>query len=217
MTDLLWDGPEGAPLLVLAHGAGAAMDSAWMNDACTLLGERGVRTARFEFAYMAGRRVGIRKPPPRGDSLVGEYRDAVVAVIEASGRAPVIGGKSMGGRVASMVADGLYAEGDIRGLVCLGYPFHPMGKPEQLRTAHLAELATPTLICQGERDTLGMRDEVAEYTLSPAIRIEWLPDGDHDLRPRKAVSGFTYRQNLEAMADAVSAFVLGSPPLPRVE
>ena len=102
----------------------------------------------------------------------------------------------MGGRVASMVADELHAAGQVAGLLCLGYPFHPPGRPEQLRTAHLERLATPALICQGTRDPFGTREEVAGYALSPAIEILWLEDGDHDLRPRKAVSGFTAAEHL---------------------
>ena len=130
----------------------------------------------------------------------------VVEIVAETDAIPVIGGKSFGGRVASMIADEQHAAGAVRGLVCLGYPFHPMGKPEQLRTAHLAELATPTLICQGERDIMGSRAEVKGYALSPAIRIAWAPDGDHDLKPRKA-SGHSFAENLAAAAEATAAAV----------
>lgn len=206
MVELLWDSPDPyTATLVLGHGAGAAMDSAGMNDAARVIASRGIRVARFEFAYMAGRREGVRKPPPRADTLLGEYRDVVA---QAAVDGPVfIGGRSMGGRVASMVADELHAAGTVLGLVCLGYPFHPPGKPEQLRTAHLEHLATPALIVQGTRDEFGTRDEVSGYDLSPSIELVWLEDGDHGLRPRKAVSGFTYAQHLESMADAVAGFV----------
>ncbi len=202
--DLLWN-RTATPIatLVLAHGAGGAMDSPWMTTMAGLLADRGIQVARFEFAYMAGRRLGVRKPPPRGDSLVGEFRDAVAAVSE---RPLLIGGKSMGGRVASLVADELHSAGDVAGLVCLGYPFHPLGKPEQLRTAHLASLHTPTLICQGTRDAFGTREEVESYGLSNAIELAWLEDGDHDLRPRKGVSGFTHAQHLATTADSIAAF-----------
>ena len=206
MVELLWDSPDPyTATLVLGHGAGAAMDSAGMNDAARVIASRGIRVARFEFAYMAGRREGVRKPPPRADTLLGEYRDVVA---QAAVDGPVfIGGRSMGGRVASMVADELHEAGTVLGLVCLGYPFHPPGKPEQLRTAHLEHLATPALIVQGTRDEFGTRDEVSGYALSPSIDLVWLEDGDHGLRPRKAVSGFTYAQHLESMADAVAGFV----------
>lgn len=206
--ELLESGPPDAlGTLVLAHGAGAPMDSAWLGDFAGLLAERGIRTVRFEFGYMAARRDGLRKPPPRADTLLPEYREVVAAV---GGHRLFIGGKSMGGRVASMIADELHDTGEIRGLVCLGYPFHPLGKPGQLRTAHLATMRTPTLICQGTRDLFGTREEVEGYPLSPAIAVEWLEDGDHDFRPRKAVSGLTLAQHLASAADAVAAFIRGS-------
>ncbi len=204
--DLLRDEAPGSPATVLlAHGAGAAMDSPGVTAIAVRLADRGIRVARFEFGYMAARRSGIRRPPPRAETLLDEYRTAVEAVGDTG--ALIIAGKSMGGRVASMAADALFAAGRIRGLVCLGYPFHPPEKPEQLRTAHLVGLVTPTLICQGTRDPFGTSDEVPGYGLSPAIRMRWFEDGDHDLRPRKAVSGFTHREHLDACADGVAEFV----------
>lgn len=199
MTAFLFDGPAEAPVtILLAHGAGAPMDSASMTAAAAALAAEGFRIARFEFAYMAARRSGHRKPPPRADTLTGEYRDAITA-LGAKGRL-VIGGKSMGGRVASLIADELHAAGQIAGLLCLGYPFHPPEKPAQLRTAHLESLQAPTLICQGTRDPFGTREEVAGYALSPAIDILWLEDGDHDLKPRKTISGFSASDHLVTMA-----------------
>jgi len=205
---LLIDGdPAASTTFLMAHGAGAAMDSAGMTALVGPLTSRGIRVVRFEFGYMAARREGVRRPPPRADTLAPEYRDAVAAVRAAGPmESLLIGGKSMGGRVASMVADELADLGYIRGLVCLGYPFHPPEKPEQLRTAHLHALRTPTLICQGTRDPFGTRDEVPGYGLSPAIEVHWLEDGDHDLRPRKAISGRSYAENLAEAADAVAAF-----------
>jgi predicted alpha/beta-hydrolase family hydrolase len=114
----------------------------------------------------------------------------------------VIGGKSMGGRIASMIAD----EAGVAGVVCLGYPFHPPGKPERLRTAHLETLETPTLIVQGTRDQLGTAEDVASYALSPSIEIAWMEDGDHSFKPRKK-SGRTHEQNLDAGAEAVVDFI----------
>jgi predicted alpha/beta-hydrolase family hydrolase len=201
--DLLVDGPDGAPTLVLAHGAGAAMDSRGMTDIASRLASRGVRVVRFEFAYMASRRVGVRKPPPRADTLLDEYR----AVLAEVGGTPVIGGRSMGGRVASMIADAAFAAGSVAGLVCLSYPWHPPASPDRPRIEHLAELRVPTLIVHGTRDPFGSPDEVAGYPLAPIVELLWLDDGDHDLRPRKAVSGYTHAQHLDTAADAVAAFV----------
>ena len=200
--NFLIDGPPGARWsILLAHGAGAPMDSPAMTAIAGSLAGVGFRVGRFEFDYMASRRASsARKPPPRADTQRPEYV-AAIAAFGARG-ALIVGGKSMGGRVASMVAD----ECRVGGLLCLGYPFHPVGKPTQLRTAHLAGLETPTLIVQGTRDPFGSRDEVAGYELSKAIEILWLEDGDHDLRPRKAVSGFTMADHLKTMATAAAVW-----------
>ena len=205
-TQFLIDGPAQAKgSILLAHGAGAAMDSPAMNAMAKALADAGLRVGRFEFDYMAGRRTSAgRKPPPRAETLCPQFVDAVGA-LDTDGPL-VIGGKSMGGRVASMVADSLHAAGRIVGLLCLGYPFHPVGKPTQLRTGHLADLKTPALIVQGTRDPFGTPEEVAGYALSPTIEILWLEDGDHDLRPRKAVSGFSMADHLKKMAEATRAW-----------
>lgn len=205
-TYFLFDGPEDAAVtILLAHGAGAPMDSASMVATAKALAVAGFRVARFEFGYMAARRYGHRKPPPRAETVNPEY----MAAVEALGaKGPlIIGGKSMGGRVASMVAAELYAAGKIAGLLCLGYPFHPPAKPEQLRTKHLADLKTPTLICQGTRDEFGTREEVAGYALSDNIEILWLEDGDHDLKPRKSVSGFSTADHLKTLAETVAGWI----------
>jgi predicted alpha/beta-hydrolase family hydrolase len=200
--------PDAAVTILLAHGAGAPMDSASMNAATAALVAAGFRIARFEFGYMAARRSSdTRKPPPKAEKLIPEYM-AAVARLGATGPL-IIGGKSMGGRVASMVADDLLSRGAIAGLLCLGYPFHPPGKPENLRTQHLKELKTPTLICQGTRDEFGTRDEVAGYALSGSIRILWLEDGDHDLKPRKTLSGFSTAEHLKSMAETVKDWSAG--------
>jgi predicted alpha/beta-hydrolase family hydrolase len=208
MTDFLFDGPSDAPItILLAHGAGAPMDSNSMINAAKALAAKGLRVARFEFAYMAARRHGERKPPPKAETVMPEYVAAVEA-LSATGTL-LIGGKSMGGRVASMVAGELHAAGKVAGLVCLGYPFHPPGRPTQLRTKHLETLTCPALIVQGTRDEFGTRDEVETYGLSPAITLLWLEDGDHDLKPRKSVSGFSAAQHLQTMAAEVRAFATG--------
>ena len=205
MPKFLISGPDiPAARFLCAHGAGAGMETPFLATVAALLAERGIATHRFEFAYMAARREGgPRRPPPRAERLTDEYRAAVAAV--PHGAPLIIGGKSMGGRVASLVADDLFAAGRISGLACLGYPFHPPNKPEQLRTAHLEGLACPTLIVQGERDPFGTRAEVEAFSLSSAIRWHWASDGDHDLGPRGA-SGFTRKGNLAAAADAVAQF-----------
>ena len=203
----LLQGPQDARFtILLAHGAGAPMDSASMTSAADALAGVGFRVARFEFAYMAARRTEEgRKPPPRAETLNPEY-EAAVAELGASGPL-IIGGKSMGGRVASMIADAEFDAGRIAGLLCLGYPFHPPGRPTQLRTKHLIGLKCPALICQGTRDEFGVPDEVATYGLSPKIEVKWLEDGDHDLKPRKAISGFSTADHLKTVADSVTDWV----------
>jgi predicted alpha/beta-hydrolase family hydrolase len=205
-TTFLTIGPETATTVLLAHGAGAPMDSAAMSASAQALSDAGLRVVRFEFDYMAARRTSAgRKPPPRAETLVPEY---LAAIDDLGSSAPlIIGGKSMGGRVASMIADELHASARIAGLLCLGYPFHPIGKPGQLRTAHLAAMKTPTLIVQGTRDLFGTREEVATYALSKSIEILWVEDGDHDLKSRKNVTGRSPAENLRIVGEKAADWV----------
>jgi hypothetical protein len=199
---MLIDGPKDAPhTLVLAHGAGGAMDTPFLNIVARGVAANGIRVVRFEFPYMAARRRGEgRGAPDREPVLLQAWRDVVTEL--GGGPGLVIGGKSMGGRMASMVADEL----QVRGLVCLGYPFHPPNRPGKTRTAHLDALRTPALIVQGTRDMFGTREDVGGYLLSPSIRIEWLEDGDHSFKPRKA-SGFSEKEHLARAVTLVSEFV----------
>jgi predicted alpha/beta-hydrolase family hydrolase len=201
----LWDQPEGEAkaTLILAHGAGAPMDSEFMAVMARSLAQRGIAVIRFEFAYMAERRIDGKKRPPNPQAqLLQQWCDIYSRVRQQVAGPLAIGGKSMGGRMASLLADELQADA----LVCLGYPFYAAGKPEKPRVAHLAELKTPTLIIQGERDALGNRAAVEGYQLSPAIRVHWLVAGDHDLKPLKS-SGFTHQQHLDAAAQTIAEFL----------
>lgn len=202
-----------APLarLLLAHGAGAAMDSPFLEQMAALLAERRIETWRFEFPYMAERRTGGKKrPPPKAETMLEPYRVAAVAAQGGKPRVPLlIGGKSMGGRIASMLADELHAAKIAAGCVCLGYPFHPPNQPQTWRISHLTGLQAPLLIVQGERDPFGTRAEItdleARTPLSSRVQFAWIGDGDHDLGPRGG-QGFTRKGNLAAAADAVAAF-----------
>ena len=209
-TSFLTTGPADADAtLMLAHGAGAPMDSAFMNQMAELLAARRIRVIRFEFPYMVSRRLtGKRRPAPKAELLMDAYRAAVLEGFTGITGRRAIGGKSMGGRVASLIADDLCDAGDIYGLVCLGYPFHPPGTPEKLRTKHLEVLRCPALIVQGERDPFGSRSEVEGMKLAKSIDVTWLDDGDHDFGPRGA-TGFTRKGNLTAAADRVAAFLAG--------
>jgi predicted alpha/beta-hydrolase family hydrolase len=203
----LWDSPPGEvrATLILAHGAGAPMDSEFMQNMAQSLAVRGIAVLRFEFAYMATRRLDGKKRPPNPQvQLLQQWREVYSKVRQRVAGPLAIGGKSMGGRMASLLADELGADA----LVCLGYPFYAVGKPEKPRIAHLAELRTRTLILQGERDALGNRATVAAYPLSAAIRLHWLTAADHDLKPLKS-SGFSQAQHLQSAADEIAAFLTG--------
>jgi len=192
-----------SPTLILAHGAGAPMDSGFMGDMAARLAGHGVNVLRFEFPYMAQRRVdGGKRPPNPAPRLLECWREVYAQVRRHVAGPLAIGGKSMGGRMASLLADELAVDA----LVCLGYPFYAVGKPQKPRVEHLAGLKTSTLIVQGERDALGNRAAVQGYGLSPGIEVMWLVAGDHDLKPLKA-SGFTHEQHLEAAAGKVAGFL----------
>ena len=152
----LINGPKNASLsIAFAHGAGAPMDSKFMTTFSEKLGEEGYRVLRFEFPYMNKQRITSKKMfPDQTPVLIDTWRE-VIAFLGPENL--VIGGKSLGGRIASMVAD----EARVRGLVCLGYPFHGQGKPvKPERVAHLKDLKTPSLFCQGTRDNLGNKKDV---------------------------------------------------------
>ena len=193
----LIDGPDDAPATVLlAHGAGAPMDSPFMAAIAGGLAQRGWCVVRFEFPYMARmRETGRRQGPDRMPLLQEAFREQVRLERASWPERPLfIGGKSMGGRVASLLINELADSNGVRGCLCLGYPFHPPGKPLTLRTEHLASLQTSTLILQGERDTFGKRGEVEAYALSARVQLEWIPSGDHSFKPTKS-SGLSEAEN----------------------
>src|SRR5260221_941768 len=203
MAEFIFNGPKAPAItLVLAHGAGGPMDSPFMETIAKGIAKAGgIRVARFEFPYMQRRReTGKGGAPDAGPILMESWRETIEKL--GGGEGLAIGGKSLGGRIASMVADGC----GVRGLVCLGYPFHPPGKPETTRTQHLEKLRTPALILQGSRDTFGKPEDVKKYKLSRSIRVEWLEDGDHSFKPR-AKSGRTEAQNLDAAIAYVAEFI----------
>lgn len=190
---------------LFAHGAGAPMDSSFMTDTAAAIAHYGVEVVRFEFAYMAARRSeGKRRPPDRTEKLLACWDEIIERY--AGDRLPLfIGGKSMGGRMATLWST-QNRGGDCRGIVCFGYPFHPAGKPEKLRVEHLANCGIPLLIVQGERDPLGSREEVDTYDLTPSTRVHWLAAANHDLKPLRS-SGVSHAQHMAAAADAAVNFM----------
>ena len=202
---LVFDGPEKGPLFVFAHGAGAPLTSDFMQQVSEGLAAKGIRVARFNFNYMQQRiETGSRRPPERAPHLMKQFID----VIQSLDQPMVIGGKSMGGRMASLVA----AESDIeniqkvKGVACLGYPFHPQGQPEKLRIEHLPHIVQPLAIIQGSRDKLGDYDDVASYSLPSSIKWCWLEDGDHDFKPR-VKSGLTHQQHIQSCIDYLAVYI----------
>jgi uncharacterized protein len=204
-----------APVLALAHGAGAGQRSPFMSAFAEAMRARGVTTVTFDFPYMQHR----RRVPDRAPVLEAAWR-AVVEGITVRLKADttgmtggvamplVIGGKSMGGRIASHVlADPAGCQPGVRGLVLLGYPLHPPGRPDRPRVAHLPHLATPTLVVQGSRDPFGTEDEVRQAFRAVPAPVEWLivSGGDHSFKVPRGPQ--TTSEVLQQVYDAVGAFV----------
>ncbi|MEZ9389920.1 alpha/beta fold hydrolase [Vibrio lentus] len=200
MSNLIIDGEDNPVTFVFAHGAGAGMDHEFMQSVAKGLAFKGIRVIRFNFPYMIKRAEdGKRRPPDRAPKLLEAYQD-IIEQVDADKL--VIGGKSMGGRMASHLSE----VDKVAAMACLGFPFHPPGKPEKYKGEHLAELTKPCLILQGERDTFGKREEFADFDLSDSIRVEFIPDGDHSFKPRKS-SGYTEQQNIALTVEKLSAFI----------
>jgi predicted alpha/beta-hydrolase family hydrolase len=199
---LVDEADEARATLLLAHGAGAPMDSPFLNAIAAGLRARRIRVVRFEFPYMdERRRRGTRGPPNRMPVLEASF---VARIADEPRKLPLfIGGKSMGGRVATMIADMV----DVRGVLVFGYPFHPPKRPDKLRVQHLSVLRARCLIVQGTRDALGSRDEVAGYALSRRVQLHWLEDGDHSFAPRRS-SGRTSAENMLEAVEAATKFML---------
>lgn len=174
-------------VLILAHGAGAPADSTFMEELSAALEREGIGTIRFEFPYMQKRRQDGQKRPPDREPVLLEYFSGVIDRVRAelgSGSLILVGGKSMGGRMASILAS---RRDDIDGVICFGYPFHPPGKLDRWRTAHFRDLNCPILVLQGTRDPFGKPDELADHQQElEAIDLRWLEGGNHDFQTLKS-------------------------------
>ncbi|MFC5704914.1 alpha/beta fold hydrolase [Aeromonas eucrenophila] len=201
MTEVIREGASDAPArILLAHGAGAGMDHAFLTELSRLLAGPDIEVVRFNFPYMSKRALdGKRRPPDRQPVLLDHWRERVR---EFAHPRLFVAGKSMGGRMAAEICD----EMDAAGLIVLGYPFHPSAKPDSWRGEVLKQIKTPTLLLQGERDTFGTRAELADFPFSPAVSVHWLTDGDHGFKPRKA-SGLSEQENLQQAADRIRGFI----------
>lgn len=189
---------------LFAHGAGAPMDSDFMNVVAEGVAKAGITVHRFEFPYMQQRRdTGKKRPPDRAPILQAHLK----AVIDQMGgpESLVLGGKSMGGRMASLFAAS--GEYPVKGVLCLGYPFHPIGKKEKTRIDHFPGMTVPHCILQGSRDALGDVDDVAGYDLPGNVDVHWFEDGNHDLKPRKK-SGLSHEDHLNTAIRQAASFIL---------
>ncbi|KAB0290418.1 alpha/beta fold hydrolase [Vibrio fortis] len=204
MNNWLIDGEEHSQYtFVFAHGAGAGMEHEFMQSVAKGLAFKGIRVIRFNFPYMIKRAEdGKRRPPDRAPKLLEAYQEVIEQV---DAEKLVIGGKSMGGRMASHLSE----HEKVAGVACLGFPFHPPGKPDKYKGEHLAELSKACLILQGERDTFGKREEFPAFNLSDSVSVEFIPDGDHSFKPRKS-SGHTEQQNIALAVEKLAKFIKGA-------
>ncbi|MET1254354.1 alpha/beta fold hydrolase [Aliikangiella maris] len=201
--------------ILLAHGAGANKDSDWMQQMDQLISAKDLTVFRFDFPYMRQRLIdGKRRPPDRMPRLIDDFNQQIKQLKESQRLLPtdklILAGKSMGGRVASLLATesapDFKLEFKISGLIAFGFPFHPANKPEKFRGEHLAHISIPTLILQGERDSMGKPNEIEGHALSKQVCVEYLADGDHSFKPR-VKSGLTLADNLQTAADKVADFI----------
>ncbi len=186
--------------LILAHGAGAPMDSEWMNTITELLKNNGVEVHRFEFPYMIMRRKDGKKRPPNTLKVLLDTYSTIVNKFDGK---VFVGGKSMGGRIATMIAD---SHDNIIASIGLGYPFHPPKYPQKLRTKHLKNMKSPCLIIQGEKDPFGKITEWDAFNLAPTVFIYPLIEANHELKPLKR-TGLSHRDALRLCVEQMIQFM----------
>ena len=208
MTDGYQGPKRGADRAVLlAHGAGADMHAPALTTVADALADAKIPSLRFDFPY----RVAGRRGPDRAPVLMAAVREAAAGLATRTKLPPerlVLGGRSMGGRICSMVA----AEDGAAGLALLGYPLHPPGKPEQLRVEHFAKLRMPVLFASGTRDSFGTPEELKRQAkkIKGKVAFHWVDTGDHGFKPLKS-SGLTVDEALAGVADAVVSFITNLP------
>jgi predicted alpha/beta-hydrolase family hydrolase len=209
LTDLAYQGrARGADRAVLlAHGAGADMNAPALTTVADALAAAGVPSLRFNFGYKAAGRRGPDRAPVL-EAALREAADELARRAKVPKDRIVLGGRSMGGRIGSMVA----ADDGAAGLVLLGYPLHPPGRPGQLRTEHFARLHMPALFVSGTRDAFGTPDELkrSAMQMKGPVSFHWIDTGDHGFKPLKS-SGLTVEGVLAEAAAAVVDFVTGLP------
>ncbi len=188
--------------LLLCHGAGASVRSDFCLQLARELAAMGIEVWGFNFGYMQKTLAGSRQLPPKMPVLVAEL---VEQISQLPADLPLfITGKSMGGRVATLLAASELVPAHVKGVLAFGYPFHPP-KKDSWRTEHFAALTRPVLVLQGERDPFGSKDELADKSW-PLLEVKWLPSGDHDFVPLKK-SGFSQQLLIEQAARLSRSFI----------
>ena len=202
--NILINGPKEAKnILLLAHGAGAPMDSIFMNTISDGLNNKGIITFRFEFPYMEKRRSGKNTFPDKLDVLCDFYKKIYFNIKKANPDKNIwLGGKSMGGRVSTLISRSL----DIKGVIVFGYPFHPINKLDKLRLESLQLSGPPILIIQGTRDKFGTITEVKKYKIHKNNTIFWIKDGDHSYNTLKK-SGLSSKDAIVQAYNEASIFI----------
>lgn len=209
MHEVIREGAVDAPVrILLAHGAGAGMEHAFLAELSRLLVGPDIEVVRFNFPYMSKRALdGKRRPPDRQPVLLDHWHQMIKAFAHPR---LFLAGKSMGGRMAAELYQESEDEMNAAGLLILGYPFHPPAKPDRWRGEVLKQIKTPTLLLQGERDTFGTRAELTDFPFSSAVSVHWLTDGDHGFKPRKS-SGASEQGNLCQAAERIKDFIATIP------
>jgi len=211
VTDILWTRPDGRSqgTFLLAHGSGAGMDTPFLSPLAQNLASLGVTTARFEFAFMTERLTRNPKQPESPISeLVVEFRAAIAATLAGSDGPVVIGGKSLGGRVAAWVGRAPSLDPRVCGIVSLGYPLSPPKRREIVRLKPLLEARLPLLVMQGEQDPYGTPEMFEGLDLPASVTFHWFADGMHDLFPEVCTDA-ERNQRSRQMAEVVAAYVRG--------
>jgi uncharacterized protein len=198
-------GNRAAVTLILGHGAGADQTSGFMVGFATALAERGIDVVTFNFLYSEHRR-RVPDPNARLESCWRAVIESVRSRITSGASKLAVGGKSMGGRIASQVAAG--GAGDLAGLVFLGYPLHPPGKPDRLRAFHLRDVQAPMLFVQGSRDAFGTPAELRPIIsqLEPAADLFVVEGGDHSFKVLRS-AGVKQQDVYRAIQDGIETWL----------
>lgn len=194
--------PKPVARLLLCHGAGAPVQSEFCQLLAQQLAKQHIEVWGFNFAYMQKTLAGTRQLPPKMPVLMAELAEHISQM--PTDLPLVIAGKSMGGRVATLLAASELLSTTVKGVIAFGYPFHPP-KKQNWRTEHFVDLKRPVLVLQGERDPFGSSDELAGKSW-PSIDLKWLQSGDHDFMPLKK-SGMSQQQLIEQAAYLSRSFI----------